>query len=82
MQSAAKEPIEGEAALAVLKGVTELFVAQGKKTVRFELESLRPSDPELLDLLLGRSGKLRAPTLRRGSRLFVGYNQDLLATAF
>lgn len=28
--------------------------------------------------MLGRSGKLRAPTIRSGTRLIVGFNGDLL----
>lgn len=31
--------------------------------------------------MLGRSGKLRAPTSRVGGRLIVGYNADLLEEA-
>ena len=63
----------------MVEGVSELFVAQGKSVLRFDLEQARPSDAELLKLLLGRSGKLRAPAMRRGRRLIVGYNQALLA---
>lgn len=74
-----KEPIEGEDALGLLEGVTDLFVAKGKKTLHVDLENARPEDAELLALLLGRSGKLRAPVLRAGSRLIVGYNGDILA---
>ena len=35
-----------------------------------------PNDEELLKLMLGRSGTLRAPTLRRGKTLLVGFNAD------
>jgi arsenate reductase-like glutaredoxin family protein len=80
VQSAAKEPVEGKAVLALLEGMDELFVAQGKKVLHFDLQTERPTDDELLELLLGRSGKLRAPALRRGARLIVGYNQELLPT--
>lgn len=71
--------MEGEAALALLDGMRELFVAKGKKVLRFDLKKERPADAELMDLLLGRSGKLRAPAMRRDGRLIIGYNQDLLA---
>lgn len=81
VQSATKEPVAGTAALALLEGATELFVAQGQRVLRFDLTSQRPADEELLQLLLGRSGKLRAPALRCGTRLVVGYNQVLLPLA-
>lgn len=56
-------------------------MAQGKKVLHFDLKKQRPDDDELLQLMLGRSGKLRAPAFRRGSRLAVGYNQELLEKA-
>ena len=80
MQSTSKEPIEGPAALALLEGVTDLYVAKGKKVVHVDLTAGRPSDDELLALLLGRSGKLRAPAIRTGSRFVVGYNPEILET--
>ena len=80
MQSAGREPLEGVAALSVLEGVTELFVAKGKKVLHVDLAAAPLGDAELLGLLLGRSGKLRAPTIRTGDSLLVGYNSELLAT--
>ena len=80
MQSASKEPVEGQAALALLDGVTDLFVAKGKKVVHVDLSAGRPSDEDLLALLLGRSGKLRAPAIRTGSKFVVGYNAEIMET--
>lgn len=65
----------------MLEGVEELWVAKGRRVLRFDLSTGRPTDAELLDLMLGRSGKLRAPTSRVGRRLLVGYNEDLLKEA-
>lgn len=62
----------------MLEGVTDLYVAKGKKTLHFDLASDRPPDAELMKLLLGRSGKLRAPAIKTGSRLLVGYNAEIL----
>ena len=78
MQSTGRDPIEGPAALAVLDGVTDLYVAKGKKVLHWDLTADRPSDDDLLGMMLGRSGKLRAPTIRSGSRLLVGYNAEML----
>lgn len=71
--------MEGEDALALLNGVTDLYVARGKKTLHFDLAEDRPADEELLSVMLGRSGKLRAPAIRAGNRFLVGYNGDILA---
>jgi hypothetical protein len=78
VQSAAKQPLEGEAALSVLQGITRLDVAKGSRIVSLDLQKERPGDEELLELLLGRSGKLRAPAVRSGSRLLIGFNPALL----
>tara|TARA_B100000427_G_C15140125_1_gene434043 strand:- start:61 stop:258 length:198 start_codon:yes stop_codon:yes gene_type:complete len=59
-------------------GVKDLYIAKGKKSLHFDLSSDRPSDEELLGHLLGRSGKLRAPAIRSGDLLVVGYSGDLL----
>ena len=63
----------------MLAGVRDLYVAKGKKTVHVDLVGGRPGDDELLGMLLGRSGKLRAPALRTGTTLIVGYNGDMLS---
>ena len=73
--------------------MNELLVAKGRKVERFDLTGDRPDDavrtgalvgsyPSPTDLLLGRSGRLRAPTMRVGDSLVVGYNQALLEAAF
>jgi len=64
--------------LSALDGVAELYVAKGRSSLFFDLARGRPTDDELLGVLLGRSGKLRAPALRAGNRLIVGYSESLL----
>ncbi|SVC50865.1 uncharacterized protein METZ01_LOCUS303719, partial [marine metagenome] len=80
VQSATKEPVVGKDALSALDGITQLYVAKGKKVFHYDLGKEPHTDAELLALLLGRSGKLRAPAVRSGPRLLVGYNQELLVT--
>jgi arsenate reductase-like glutaredoxin family protein len=81
VQSTGQEPIEGEDALRLLDGVRHLYVAKGRKAEHFDLSEDRPDDETLLSMMLGRSGKLRAPVVRSGDTLVVGYNADVLATA-
>ena len=71
----------GKVALSALDGVKQLYVAKGKRVSHYDLGKESHTDAELLALLLGRSGKLRAPAIRIGPKLLVGYNQELLATA-
>ncbi len=54
----------------------ELYVAKGKKLVHVDLKREKPPRAELLGLLLGPTGNLRAPTLRKGRKLIVGFDED------
>ena len=72
---AKKATIKGPAALGVLDGVDELYVAKGKKVEHVDLKKTRPDRATLLGLLLGPTGNLRAPTLRRGRTLIVGFEE-------
>ena len=72
---AKKATIKGDAALRVLEGVDALYVAKGKKVVHVDLERTKPPRAELLGLLLGPTGNLRAPTLRKGRTLLVGFDE-------
>jgi arsenate reductase-like glutaredoxin family protein len=72
---AKKATIKGDAALGVLKDVDELYVAKGKRVVHVDLKREKPPRAELLGLLLGPTGNLRAPTLRKGRTLIVGFDE-------
>jgi len=79
---ARKDRRDGAAALALLKGIDELFVAKGKKVVHFDLKKARPDDETLLAHLLGPTGNLRAPTIRRGKKLAVGFEEAMYQQVF
>lgn len=74
-----RSPIIGEAALAVTRDVDEIWVARGTRAVHVDLRTSRPPKAELLELLLGPTGGLRAPTLRVGRTLLVGFNEAAYA---
>ncbi len=54
-----------------------VIVAKGKQVSEFKPAG-KPSR-ELLDAMLGPTGNLRAPTIRRGKTILVGFNEDLFA---
>jgi hypothetical protein len=64
-----------QAALALLDGVDHVWAARGKRVVHLDLAKAKPSRAELLAVLLGPSGNLRAPALRRGRTLIVGFDE-------
>jgi arsenate reductase-like glutaredoxin family protein len=55
--------------------VSKLVVAKGKKISRFKEGELNSS--EALAAMLGPTGNLRAPTLRVGKTLVVGFNDEI-----
>ncbi len=77
---ARKVPLEAEATWDILSRGSKIIVAKGKsKLVEFDPQS---DDREaILKIALGRSGKLRAPTVRLGDVFLVGYNEPLYSSA-
>ncbi len=66
-------------ALALAKQADVIHVAKGKKIVTLDLLADRPDDDALVTLLLGPTGNLRAPTIRQGRTLYVGFHEDAYA---
>ncbi|MGQ0636182.1 MAG: ArsC family (seleno)protein [Planctomycetaceae bacterium] len=74
--NARKDRIGPKEALKLVRTARHLFVAKGKKVVQFDLGKDAPGDAELKKLVIGPSGNLRAPTLRVGDRMFIGFNAE------
>lgn len=66
-------------AVALARSVRVVHVAKGKKLVTLDLKADQPDDDTLAGLLLGPTGNLRAPTLRKGDVLYVGFNEEAYA---
>ena len=65
------------AALKLAKAANEIYVAKGKNVVRLDMKKDKPSNDELKKLIVGPTGNLRAPTLRIGKKLIVGFNEEM-----
>ena len=63
-------------ALALLDGASELIAAKGKQVERVDLRKGLPDKATVARLMIGPSGNLRAPTLRVGRRVLVGFDED------
>lgn len=61
-------------ALALARTVSTIHVAKGGGVLTMEMTDA-PDDDTLAGLLLGPTGNLRAPTLRKGDVLYVGFNE-------
>lgn len=78
-QASASRKLGAEEARALVKGRKRLLVMKGPKVAVFDLVNSPPADAELLDLLLGTTGNLRAPVVVSGSTVLVGFNADVYA---
>jgi arsenate reductase-like glutaredoxin family protein len=72
---ARKETLQRDRALEIARSVAEIWVAKGKKVTHVAMKD-RPGDEELAALLLGPTGNLRAPAIRRGKTLIVGFDEE------
>jgi len=67
-------------AAAMAKAATAVFVAKGKKVDKFEPKGR--ADAAAVAAMLGPTGNLRAPCLRVGKTVVVGFNEDLYSELF
>ena len=74
---AKKQTVTGDQALGVLAGVDELYVTKGKRVVHVRLRKDKADRAARLGLVLGPTGNLRAPTLRTGRTLLVGFDEAM-----
>lgn len=68
-------------ALKLASGAADLYSAKGKKVVHLKLKD-KPTEEEILKLMLGPTGNLRAPTLKVGKKLLIGFNQEMYEDVF
>ena len=68
-------------ALQLAKAASKLIVAKGKNVVTFSMREDSPNDQMLAAHMLGPTGNLRAPTIRKGKTLLVGFNEEVFIRA-
>lgn len=59
----------------MLKSADHVYIAKGKKTVHFDLKKDKPE--EIVPLMLGPTGNLRAPLVRKGRTILVGFEEAM-----
>jgi hypothetical protein len=69
-------------ALAMARAAHRLVAAKGKKVTTIDLQSAPPADDVLAGLMLGPTGNLRAPMMRVGQTLLIGYNDQAFTDIF
>jgi arsenate reductase-like glutaredoxin family protein len=76
--SASKKMGAAEAA-EIAKAATRIVVAKGTKVSEFKPGG-KP-DKDVIDAMLGPTGNLRAPCIRAGKTVLVGFNDDVYRDA-
>ena len=66
------------AALALAAAADKVIVAKGKKLAEYPVKGAPPD--EVVDAMLGPTGNLRAPTMRVGKTVIVGFNEEQYQT--
>lgn len=72
---ARKEKIDADQAWAIISQADQVHIGKGKKTLSFKPDE--SSKQEILKAAMGRSGNLRAPTLKVKKEIFVGFNDSI-----
>jgi len=62
-------------ALALAGQVDAIYATRGTRVIHIDLKAEKPDAATLRGLLIGPSGNLRAPTLRVGKTLLVGFDE-------
>ncbi len=61
--------------MKLVEGIQQVYAAKGKQVVHLDLRKEEPDRETLKKVLLGPTGNLRAPTLRKGKTLIVGFDE-------
>lgn len=76
---ARKTRFEPAAAIAFVRQADEAWIARGKTVHKVAFKKETITDDDLLKLILGPSGFLRAPIIRRSKKLFIGFEPEQYA---
>lgn len=66
----------------LLDGASKIVAAKGKKVVAFDLKETDADDADLVKIVLGPTGNLRAPSIKKGKTWIVGFNEELYGEHF
>lgn len=73
---ARKQTFAKRETIAILRRTSRVVAMKGKKIVDYDLKREPPPEKELLEAILGPTGNLRAPALRMGKTLVVGFQEE------
>jgi len=75
----ASKKLDAKAAAELAKAASRVIVAKGTKLAEFSPGG--KANREIVDAMLGPTGNLRAPCIRAGKTLLVGFNETVYRDA-
>ena len=69
-------PVMEDEALEIVRAARTLLTKNGTTVREIDLKREKPDDEELKKLVLGRSKTMRAPALRVGDKIMIGFDED------
>lgn len=76
MVDARKVKLAKRDVVTILRGTNRILAMKGKKWVDWDLKRDPPVEKELYGMLMGPTGNLRAPSVRSGKTLVVGFLEE------
>jgi arsenate reductase-like glutaredoxin family protein len=76
-ETSASAKLGADKAKDLIKDASKIIVMKGKKVTTFDLKKDKPARADLLAVMLGTTGNLRAPTVVRGRTVLIGFNQEI-----
>ena len=67
--------VSKQEALRLAQQVDEIYATKGRQVIHVNLKKDKPDEDTLTNLLIGRTGNLRAPVIRKGRTLIVGFDE-------
>jgi len=80
--STKRETLRKADPLALARTVDHIYVAKGKSVLHWNMKRDKPDDDSLAKHLLGPTGNLRAPIIRKGRTLAVGFDEATYEAVF
>lgn len=64
------------------RSAKKVISGRGKRIIAFDMQTAPPDDDTLAAAILGPTGNLKAPTLKIGDTLVVGFNEEAYKLLF
>lgn len=78
-QVSASQKLGADEARELIRGASKIYIAKGKTLEEFPGGNV---SQEVVDKMLGATGNLRAPTIKVGKTLLVGFNEETYRKVF